>query len=156
MKPKIVVVGSANTDMVVQVQHIPESGETVLGGDYIQAQGGKGANQAVAAARLGAEVTLITRLGRDAFGDASIAAYQADGIDEYIMKTSDSASAHFTWSQEIYRLQDGQQSGLIIADVAGDNVVCFDLQGANHLHRVFVIAIVEIEGLVNRGNPEGS
>jgi len=81
MKPKIVVVGSANTDMVIQVHHLPEPGETVLGGNYIQSQGGKGANQAVAASRLGADVTFIARLGRDAFGDASIAAYQADGIN---------------------------------------------------------------------------
>jgi len=81
MKPKIVVVGSANTDMVVHVQHLPEPGETVLGGDYSQSQGGKGANQAVAAARLEADVTFIARLGRDAFGDASIASFKADGIN---------------------------------------------------------------------------
>lgn len=81
MKSKIVVVGSANTDMVVKVHHLPSPGETVLGGDYIQSLGGKGANQAVAAARLGAEVTFVARLGQDAFGDASVAAYQADGID---------------------------------------------------------------------------
>lgn len=87
MKPKIVVVGSANTDMVVQVHHLPEPGETVLGGDYIQSQGGKGANQAVAAARLGAEVTFVSRLGQDAFGDASVAAYKADGINtEHIIR----------------------------------------------------------------------
>ena len=87
MKPKIVVVGSANTDMVVQVQHLPEPGETVLGGDYIQSLGGKGANQAVAAARLGADVTFIARIGRDTFGDASVAAYRAEGIDtEYLVR----------------------------------------------------------------------
>ena len=87
MKPKIVVVGSANTDMVVHVQHLPEPGETVLGGDYIQSLGGKGANQAVAAARLGADVTFIARLGWDAFGDASVSAYKAEGIDtEYLIR----------------------------------------------------------------------
>jgi ribokinase len=73
--------------MVVQIHHLPEPGETVLGGDYIQSQGGKGANQAVATARLGADVTFIARLGRDAFGDASIAAYKADGINtEHIIR----------------------------------------------------------------------
>lgn len=81
MEPKIVVVGSANTDMVVQVRHLPQPGETVLGGDYIQSQGGKGANQAVAAARLGAAVTFVARLGRDGFGKESAAAYAAEGID---------------------------------------------------------------------------
>lgn len=78
--PKIVVVGSANTDMVVRVNEIPELGETVLGGDFVTAQGGKGANQAVAAARLGAEVTFVTRLGSDDFGKRSFSAYQAEGI----------------------------------------------------------------------------
>jgi len=86
MKPKIVVIGSANTDMVVKVEHLPEPGETVLGGDYIQSRGGKGANQAVAAARLGAGVTFVARLGADAFGKEAFAAYQAEGIDtQYIV-----------------------------------------------------------------------
>jgi ribokinase len=80
MEPKIVVIGSANTDMVVRVDHIPEPGETILGGNFIQTQGGKGANQAVAAARLGANVTFIGRLGKDVFGDMSVAAYQKEGI----------------------------------------------------------------------------
>ena len=58
---KIVVVGSSNTDMVVKTPRIPAKGETILGGDFIMVPGGKGANQAVAAARLGAEVTFIVR-----------------------------------------------------------------------------------------------
>ena len=93
MKPKIVVVGSANTDMVINVHHLPKAGETILGGDYIQSQGGKGANQAVAAARLGAEVIFIARLGQDAFGDTSVAAYQADGINtEHIIRDANTPS----------------------------------------------------------------
>lgn len=80
-KPRIVVVGSANTDMVVQVETIPHLGETVLGGSFVTAQGGKGANQAVAAARLGAEVTFIARLGRDDFGQKALSTYQAEGIN---------------------------------------------------------------------------
>jgi ribokinase len=93
MIPRIVVVGSANTDMVVQVGHLPQPGETVLGGDYIQSLGGKGANQAVAAARLGAEVTFVARLGQDAFGDVSVAAYQAEGIDtKYLIRDDQTPS----------------------------------------------------------------
>ncbi len=81
MQPKIVVIGSANTDMVVRTERIPSPGETVLGGEYQMGQGGKGANQAVAAARLGGEVTFVARLGRDALGRESYAAYQAEGIN---------------------------------------------------------------------------
>jgi ribokinase len=93
MKPKIVVIGSANTDMVVQVDHLPQAGETVLGDHFMTAQGGKGANQAVAAARLGAEVTFVARLGMDSFGAQSVAAYQAEGINtDFIIRDGEAPS----------------------------------------------------------------
>ena len=79
-RPRIVVVGSSNTDLVVQAPHLPSPGETVLGRDLIKAAGGKGANQAVAAARLGAEVTLVARLGNDSFGKATRKSLSRQGI----------------------------------------------------------------------------
>lgn len=79
-RPRIVVLGSANTDMVVRADRIPAPGETVLGGAFMMAAGGKGANQAVAAARLGSEVSFIARLGADALGDEAVAGYARDGI----------------------------------------------------------------------------
>ncbi len=81
MSNRVVVVGSANTDMVVRCPRIPAPGETVIGGEFIVAAGGKGANQAVAAARLGAEVTFIARLGIDVFGDQALEGYRAEGIN---------------------------------------------------------------------------
>ncbi len=91
--PRIVVVGSANTDMVVKTEHIPGPGETVIGGEFIMAAGGKGANQAVAAARLGAQVTFVARLGYDVFGDRAIAGYEQEGIDtSFIVRDPDVAS----------------------------------------------------------------
>ncbi|MCZ7542890.1 MAG: ribokinase [Anaerolineae bacterium] len=81
MSNRVVVVGSANTDMVVRCPRIPAPGETVIGGEFISVPGGKGANQAVAAARLGAEVTLIARIGTDMFGDQAIEGYRAEGIN---------------------------------------------------------------------------
>jgi ribokinase len=93
LKPKIVVIGSANTDMIVKVAHLPGPGETVLGGEYRIAQGGKGANQAVAAARLGANVIFIARLGRDGFGEKSIEAYRVEGLNtEYIIQDDNTHS----------------------------------------------------------------
>jgi ribokinase len=77
---RVVVVGSANVDFVVQTPHIPRPGETVLGRDFVMAMGGKGANQAVGAARLGAEVVFVARVGEDVFGDQCLAAYKAEGI----------------------------------------------------------------------------
>ncbi len=77
----ILVVGSLNMDLVVSVPRFPAPGETLLGGDYARHPGGKGANQAVAAARAGAHVALIGRIGEDGFGHALLAALRADGVD---------------------------------------------------------------------------
>ena len=77
---RIVVVGSSNTDMVVRVSSLPRPGETVIGGDFFTARGGKGANQAVAAARAGGSVALIACLGVDEVGNVTVAALGADGI----------------------------------------------------------------------------
>jgi ribokinase len=77
----IVVVGSTNTDMVVRSDHLPAPGETILGGKFLMNQGGKGANQAVAASRLGGEVLFISRIGDDIFGKQAIQNLKNEGID---------------------------------------------------------------------------
>ncbi|WP_025006652.1 ribokinase [Marinilabilia salmonicolor] len=81
MKPKITVIGSSNTDMICRVPSIPLPGETLMGTGFSTVQGGKGANQAVAAARAGGDVTFIACVGNDAFGQQAIEAYQKEGID---------------------------------------------------------------------------
>lgn len=81
MRSKIVVVGSSNTDMVVKVPHIPVAGETVMGSDFMIIPGGKGANQAVSAARAGASVTFIACVSDDVFGKRSVENYKKEGID---------------------------------------------------------------------------
>ena len=78
---KIVIVGSSNTDLVLRVEHFPQAGETIMGSDFMTAQGGKGANQAVAVARLGGEAVFVARLGSDAFGEVTLAALRGEGID---------------------------------------------------------------------------
>jgi ribokinase len=77
----ITVVGSSNTDMFLKLPAIPRPGETAVGGEYFSAAGGKGANQAVAAARLGGRVAFVARVGADSLGDASLANFQQEGID---------------------------------------------------------------------------
>lgn len=81
MPSKIVVVGSSNTDMILQSTRLPRPGETILGGRFSMASGGKGANQAVAAARAGGEVTFLARVGDDLFGRQAIESFRQDGID---------------------------------------------------------------------------
>tara|TARA_B110000858_G_scaffold193768_1_gene246943 strand:- start:43808 stop:44725 length:918 start_codon:yes stop_codon:yes gene_type:complete len=77
----ITVIGSINTDMVVKTQSLPSAGETVMGGNFFMSGGGKGGNQAVAAARLGATVSMVANLGMDTLGDTAIGRLQAEGID---------------------------------------------------------------------------
>ena len=81
MSGGIVVVGSSNTDMIIKVDRIPKPGETVIGGAFSTAAGGKGANQAVAAARVGGHVTLVARVGEDMFGQQAMQGFVADKID---------------------------------------------------------------------------
>lgn len=78
--PRITVVGSVNLDLVVRLGHLPAPGETVGGGTLARIPGGKGANQAVACARLGAEVTLVAAVGRDAFAAEALAGPRAAGV----------------------------------------------------------------------------
>ena len=102
-KPKIIVIGSSNTDMVVKVPHIPAPGETIMGTDFMTIPGGKGANQAVAAARAGADVTFIACVSDDSFGKQSVENYRKDGIDTSCIK-----------------IQSGTHSGIALINVADD------------------------------------
>jgi ribokinase len=77
---RVVVVGSSNTDMVLRVAHVPRPGETLLGGEFSTAAGGKGANQAGAAARAGGRVSFVARLGRDPLGDAALEGFRREGM----------------------------------------------------------------------------
>ncbi len=80
MSKKIVVIGSANVDMICKVAHLPKPGETVGNGEFMTVHGGKGANQAVAAARANGDVSFISCVGDDAFGSNMISSFQNDGI----------------------------------------------------------------------------
>jgi ribokinase len=106
--PRIVVVGSVNIDMVVRGERLPARGETVTGGRFVMAAGGKGANQAVAAARLGADVTLVASVGDDMFGRQSIANFERERIDIRFLSID---PEHATGV------------ALILVDERGDNVI---------------------------------
>ena len=116
MKPeKIVVVGSSNTDMVIKSKHLPVPGETVLGGEFSMNPGGKGANQAVAAARLGGDVVFIARVGDDDLGKSAVEGFRKHGVDtSYITYDPDAASG----------------VALILVDEKGENSISVAL-GAN-------------------------
>jgi ribokinase len=113
--PRVIVVGSVNADLVVHVDRLPAPGETVTGGRFARHGGGKGANQAVAAARLGADVTLVGAVGDDDLGAEALAQLRDEGVD---------VSA-------VARLE-GVATGVaaIVVDAAGENQVAV-ASGAN-------------------------
>lgn len=116
--PQIVVVGSTNVDMVVQGARIPRPGETVLGGRFSMVPGGKGANQAVAAARLGAGVTFVCRVGGDSFGEQALEQFAREGIrTEYAVR--DPEAAHGI--------------ALILVDQSGENAIAVAPGANEHL-----------------------
>jgi ribokinase len=115
--PGIVVIGSSNTDMVIKLDRIPRPGETILGGEFLTAAGGKGANQAVSAARAGGKVTFIARVGRDVFGAQAIAGFRRDRVNvDYITQDAQSPSGVAL----IFVAKDGENS---IAVAGGANTL---------------------------------
>jgi ribokinase len=112
---RVIVVGSVNVDLVVRADRLPAPGETVLGGTFDRFHGGKGGNQAVAAARLGARVALVAAVGDDAFGDEAAAALEGQGVE----------------TDEVARLTDSPTGvALILVDAAGENLIAV-APGAN-------------------------
>ena len=109
-KANVVVVGSSNTDMIIQMKSIPRPGETLLGGRFSIAPGGKGANQAVAAARAagpGGKVTFVAKVGQELFGDQTIAGLKKDKIStDYVFRDKKNASGVAL----IYVAEDGENS----------------------------------------------
>jgi ribokinase len=93
MAPKIVVVGSFNTDLTAYTEKMPRPGETVIGQKFITGPGGKGSNQAVAAARLGADVTFIGRVGQDVFAEIGLNIWKQEGINtDYVIRDPNNAT----------------------------------------------------------------
>jgi ribokinase len=112
---RIVVVGSINQDLVVRVPRLPAPGETISGSGHFSAPGGKGANQAVAAARLGGDVVMVGRVGADDAGRRLVAGLEADGVDTRYVEVDPATPTGLA---------------LITVDAAGENTIALD-PGAN-------------------------
>ena len=141
MSKPILVVGSLNMDLVVSVPRHPRPGETLLGGAFHTFPGGKGANQAVAAARLGAPVRMIGRLGADKFGDALLATLQDDGVDtRWVQQDAQAASgvALITVSA------DGQNT-IVVAAGANGRLSTADVQAAEDAFADAVVVVLQLE-----------
>lgn len=145
--PRIVVVGSANTDLVVQADRLPRPGETVLGGYLITTQGGKGANQAVAAARLGANVTFVARIGGDAFGRETRDALRREGLDVRYMAQDPEAPSGVA----MIVVGPGGQNLIAVAPGANRRLSAADVETAGAAFSGARVVLIELETPVEAG-----
>ncbi len=124
--PKITVVGSLNMDLIVRAPHIPAPGETVTGRTFSTAAGGKGANQAVAAARLGAQVTMVGCVGDDAHGRALISGLQADGIRTDFVRVDGKAATGVA----LITVADSGENSIVVSPGANHTLSPADVSAA--------------------------
>jgi ribokinase len=123
---KIVVVGSTNMDMVVKTSHIPAHGETVLGGAFFMNPGGKGANQAVAVARLGGNVLFVSKIGNDIFGKQSAQLFAAEGIDTSSILRDEALPSGVA----LITVDASGENSIVVAPGANANLLPADVEGA--------------------------
>jgi ribokinase len=140
MKAKIVVVGSSNTDMIIKLDRIPKPGETRLGGEFMTAAGGKGANQAVAAARAGGDVAFVARVGQDMFGERAVAGFIEHGINVDYVQFDKSPSGVAL----IFVGEDGENS-IAVGSGANANLSPADVQQANQAIAAADVLIIQLE-----------
>jgi ribokinase len=141
MRPKIVVIGSANRDLIVRADRIPTPGETVSGGAFLTAPGGKGANQAVAAARLGAEVWFVGRVGKDSYGDLLLNEMVSDGIHVDFASRDD----HAPTGVALIAVDSHGQNAIIVAPGANHRVGLADVESARSAIDAADAVIVQLE-----------
>ena len=134
---RIIVIGSTNVDMVVKTDKHPLPGETRLGGIFFMNAGGKGANQAVAAARMGANVTFVTKVGNDIFGEQSIAGFKKERINTDFVFVDDSSS---TGTALIVVNKEGENS-IVVAPGANARLLPRDIDKVHDFEETGIILI---------------
>lgn len=139
-KRQILVVGSSNTDMVIKAAHLPRPGETILGGTFFMNPGGKGANQAVAIARLGGPVTFICKTGSDIFGHQSQQLFEEEGINtSYVFSDSGNPSGVLDHSGR------KAENCIVVASGANANLLPSDLEKAEEAIERADLVLMQLE-----------
>ena len=137
----VVVIGSSNMDLVIRSGHIPRPGETVLGGEFVMVAGGKGANQAVAAARLGARTWFVARVGDDPFGEKMRANFAAEGIETgYVTVDKKHASGVATIT-----VDSSGENAIVVAPGANAALCPEDIRAAAELIRSADSVLMQLE-----------
>jgi ribokinase len=138
---KIIVIGSTNTDMVVKSPRIPAPGETILGGNFFMNAGGKGANQAVASARLGGDVTFIAKIGNDLFGKQALELFNNEGINcshLFVDETAPSGVAMIT-------LDAKGENCIVVALGANNNLTADEVLSAGAEFKAADVVLMQLE-----------
>lgn len=138
---RVVVVGSINVDLVVRTPFLPRPGETVVGGRFSTAQGGKGANQAVAAARTGGMTTLIARVGDDAMGRAALESLRGEGIDTRFVTTTAGSSTGVA----LILIAAGGENSIAVAGGANERLSPADVEVARETIESADVLLVQLE-----------
>lgn len=138
---KIIVVGSLNMDLVVRSAHLPAPGETILGGEFITVPGGKGANQAVAAARLGSQVTMVGRVGQDDFGLTLRQNLVREGIDVSHLETDPDASTGVA----LITVDQSGQNTIVVASGANMRLTPAEVERAFAQLTSFDMVVLQLE-----------
>jgi len=138
---KIAVVGSLNMDLVVRSPRIPVPGETIIGGDFQTVPGGKGANQAVAAARLGSQVSMVGRVGHDAFAGALQNNLVGNNVDcTYVVRDSESATG-----VALITVDDAAQNTIVVASGANMRLTPTDVTAAESTIASSAVLLLQLE-----------
>lgn len=138
---QILVVGSSNTDMVIKAAHLPRPGETILGGTFFMNPGGKGANQAVAIARLGGPVTFICKTGSDIFGHQSQQLFEEEGINtSYVFSDSGNPSG-----VALITVDEKAENCIVVASGANANLLQSDLEKAEEAIERADLVLMQLE-----------
>ncbi|MBK8974438.1 MAG: ribokinase [Planctomycetes bacterium] len=139
--PALCVVGSINMDLVVGTPRLPERGETVLGGPFATHPGGKGANQAVAAARLGARVAMVGRVGDDDFGRQLTAGLRADGVDVEHVRTAPGVATGIA----AITVEHGGENTIVVAPGANARLTVDDVAAARAVLEAAAAVVLQLE-----------
>jgi len=126
MSARVTVAGSLNVDLVVRTPRIPRPGETIIGGEFRTVPGGKGANQAVAAARLGAQVAMVGRVGGDAFGGLLLDNLAAAGVDHTFVTQDPQAATGVA----LIEVDDAGQNSIVVVSGANKRLSPADVEAA--------------------------
>ena len=138
---RIIVIGSSNTDMVVKSKKLPSPGETILGGTFLMNPGGKGANQAVSAARLSGNVTFVTKTGNDLFGERSRHLFDNEGIDtKFIIRDSINPSG-----VALISVDENGENCIVVAPGSNATLDAYDIDDAVYETQQSDVFLMQLE-----------